>query len=77
MDRATAERVLELLTEAGQRVNQAIGLAFESGDADSASRFRRVGGRVMGEIHLELVLPIFDRFPDLVPDHLRSSFERD
>jgi hypothetical protein len=72
MKHETAEKVLPLLMEASARVNEAIARVFEEEDAESAHRFRRIGGQVMGEIYLELMRPIHEEFPDLVPEELRS-----
>jgi len=73
MKRETAEKVLPLLMEAAARVDQAIARVFEGEDAAAAHRFRRIGGQVMGEIFLELVRPIHEEFPDLVPEELRPG----
>ena len=72
MKRETAEKVLPLLMEASARVNQAIARVLEEEDTETAHRFRRIGGQVMGEIFLDLIHPIHEQFPDLMPEEIRS-----
>jgi hypothetical protein len=72
MKRETAERALPLLMEASARMNEAIARVFEQEDAETAHRFRRLAGQVMGEIYLDLIRPIHEEHPDLLPEELRS-----
>jgi hypothetical protein len=72
MKRETAEKVLPLLMEASARVNEAIARVVEKEGAETAHAFRRAAGQVMGEIYLDLMRPIHEEHPELVPEELRS-----
>jgi hypothetical protein len=36
-------------------------------------QYRRAAGRIMGEIFVEILQPLYDEHPDLIPDQLRAT----
>jgi len=71
MNETMASEVIRRANNITAELDDMVRLAMESGmDAEEFHQFRRTVGGVMGEIYLELLLPIFKNFPHLTPAEL-------
>jgi hypothetical protein len=71
MNEDAAKQILVILDEASARLNEVVRLAQAHSSEDEFHRVRRTVGRVMGDLHLDVGVPIFDTYPDLVPKTFR------
>ena len=71
MHRAAAETVEGVLREVSARLDETIGVVRANSTEDEFYRYRQLVGRLMGEIFLEILQPIYTEHPDLVPNELR------
>jgi len=71
MDRDTAEKLVAIYHRLDHCLNEATVLIGTIADAEEQRRFRRPVGEMMQSAWVELMLPIFRKFPDLDPDETR------
>ena len=71
MDRQTAAQVEAIMREICGRLDHSVRLVMDATGADEFHEYRRKIGRVMGEIVLEVMQPIYDEYPELTPVELK------
>jgi len=71
MNEDAAKQMLVILDEVSARLNEVVRLAQAHGSEDEFHRIRRTVGRAMGDLHLDVAVPIFDAYPDLIPEAFR------
>ena len=70
MRHETAARVVQLMLEFGQRLDEVVAILQQECDTDEFNAYRRGVGRVMGAMLLDVMNPIFEEHPDLKPKDL-------
>lgn len=75
MERAIAERLMELFLSLDQPLNSATELADQIQNSDERKLILRGLGEVGGRIFTDLMVPIIRQFPDLDPT--RGMTDRD
>lgn len=70
-DENTAAEVSQLFLEFGKRIDQSIALVKETAPPEEFSAYRRAAGRVLGEMLLEVMNPLYKKHPGLKPKGLR------
>ena len=70
-DEKIAARVSELFVEFSRRIDQSIALVKETASPEEFSAYRRAAGRVLGEMLLEVMNPLYQKHPGLKPKGLR------
>jgi hypothetical protein len=70
MERKTAETVIELMLRHGQELDESVRSLQGVVDAREFERYRKAVGRIMGEMLLEVMNPVFAEHPDLKPPQL-------
>ena len=66
----TAQQVSQLMLDISEQLNQSIFLVQDRVTAEELALYRRAVGRIMGEILLEVLNPLYQEHPELKPDPL-------
>jgi hypothetical protein len=69
-DAAAAKQVSELMLDISSRLNQSVLDVRDTASAEEFAVYRRAVGRIMGEILLEVLNPLYARHPQLKPEGL-------
>jgi hypothetical protein len=69
-DKEVATRVSLLMLEFGAKLNESVALAKERCSDAEFKAYRTVVGRLMGEMLLEVMNPLYVEHPDLKPKEL-------
>jgi hypothetical protein len=72
MDKQTAKEIERIMRETLGLLDHSIEIVMDNCDDKEFNDYRRLVGKLMGEIHLEIICPIHEQYDDLVPDALRS-----
>ncbi len=73
MDRATAEQIVTIMRDVSTRINTSIRIVMDNCTQHEFHRYRRLAGGLMGEIFLEILMPIYKEHTDLTPPELKQS----
>lgn len=65
MDREAAATACRMIEEIVEKLEAFAAFAYESGAGESA---RQAVGACIAELDMEILEPIYERFPDLMPD---------
>ena len=71
MNREIAKMIVDLMLRQGRELDDSVRAVQSSEGAEEFNRYRLAVGRIMGEMLLEVMNPIFDEYPDLKPPQLR------
>jgi hypothetical protein len=63
-------QVSELMLDISERLNQSVLAVQGAGSAEELAVYRHAVGRIMGEILLEVLNPLYARHPQLKPEGL-------
>ncbi|MBK5143866.1 hypothetical protein I2494_09065 [Budviciaceae bacterium BWR-B9] len=66
-----AESISDLMLKIGKDINESIILVQAECSPDEFSAYKLAAGKVMGEILLEIMNPIYEMHPDIIPDELK------
>ena len=72
MNRSDAEKVNKLVSEMFDRTNQILLVVNNSYDVELRKNARLAIGKVIAELDLEILEPIYKQFPDLRPPELEA-----
>ncbi len=70
-DRALAQEVSACMLECGAKLNELVARAQVVCPESEYSNFRLAIGKIMGEMLLEVMNPLYAQYPDLKPEQLR------
>jgi hypothetical protein len=73
MDRITAGQIDTVLANVVRQLDSSVALVQAKCDADEFQRYRRIIGKVMGEIFVEIQEPLYNKYPELTPPGLRQE----
>lgn len=71
MKKEIAAQISSLMLEYGARLDQSIQLVINHGTEEEVEKYRRAVGKIMGEMLLEIMNPIYSEYPDLKPPQLK------
>jgi hypothetical protein len=72
MDLATAAKVEAIMREVEGRLDESIAIVMDNCDHDEFHRFRRLVGKLMGTIFLDVLQPLYETYPEMTPESLRK-----
>jgi hypothetical protein len=72
-NKETAKEVEEIMRQCSSLLDTSIRKVMETCPQDEFEAYRRVVGRIMGGIYLDVMQPIHLKFPDLEPPELRRG----
>ncbi|HEV8146948.1 MAG TPA: hypothetical protein VGP79_11225 [Bryobacteraceae bacterium] len=67
-DPAVAEKISALMLDVTARLNDSVWMVQEHQGRDGSADYRLAVGRVMGEILLAVLNPLYGQYPDLKPE---------
>ena len=70
VNRVTANAISDLMVEFAARLDKSVLEVQLASPAEEFSRYRAAVARIMGEMLLEIMNPIYDEHPDLRPKEL-------
>jgi hypothetical protein len=70
MKKDVAIHVSNLMLEYGKKLDDSVALVMQHGTEAEALQYRKAIGKIMGEMLLEIMNPIYEQHPDLKPDEL-------
>jgi len=73
MQKEVAEEILALMLEYSGKLDQSTQRVKDTCTEQEFVRYRRAVGTVMGEMHMGIMLPIFNEYPDLEPDEMKPG----
>ena len=71
MRREVAEEISTLMLEYGAKLDKSVRLVVACSSENEAVRYRRAVGKILGEMLLEIMNPIYSEYPELKPPQLR------
>lgn len=71
MQKQVAEQVPALMLEYSGKLDQSVQLVKDTCTEEEFLDYRKAVGRIMGEMCVEIMWPIFHEYPDLEPDELK------
>ena len=72
-DHSTASKVEKMMREVGAVINESIGVVLAGGSESEFEAYRRTAGKLMGDIYVEILAPIYASHSDLTPPELRRD----
>ncbi|WP_444935805.1 hypothetical protein ACJJIW_16870 [Microbulbifer sp. JMSA004] len=70
MKKEVAGEIVSLMLEFGARLDQSVALVQDNCSKDELVSYRRAVGKLMGNMLLDIMNPIFNEHPELKPDEL-------
>ena len=77
MQLQVARQVLALMLEYSGKLDQSIQLVKDSCTEQEFLDYREAVGKIMGEMCVEIMWPIFKEHPDLEPDEMKPQPKHD
>lgn len=77
MDRTVAEGINLTFLDLSAKIDRAIGMVMKDCDKEFAAIYRQLGGMVMGLMFTNLLMTIYQEYPDLTPAKLRETRRQD
>ncbi len=71
MDSETARQVLDLAHGAGALLDRSIQKMMDNCPQEEFLEYRKAVGHIMGAIYFDILQPLYERYPDLVPPEMR------
>jgi hypothetical protein len=71
MKKETAQQISLLMLEFSAKLNESVELVAAEGDANDTKYYKTIVGKLMGEMLIEIMNPIYKEHPDLKPPQLR------
>ena len=71
MKKDVAQQISSLMLEFGAKLDSSVELVVANGSAVEALRYKRAVGKILGEMLVEIMNPIYAEHPDLKPPQLR------
>ena len=70
MKKEAAVEIVDLFLEFGAKLDESVVLVQQNASPDEFNNYRLSVGKMMGEMLVEVMNPIFEEYPDLKPDQL-------
>jgi hypothetical protein len=67
MDRATAEMVSDLMLDIGAKLNESVTIVQQTSTEAEFEWYRKAIARLMGDMLLDVMNPIYIQYPELKP----------
>ncbi len=70
MKSSEAEELSHLLARIGAYLDQSTAFVQDHDSIENFSEYKRVIGKLMADLFLNAMTPLYERFPELLPDYL-------
>jgi hypothetical protein len=75
MTPSEAKELSHLLARVGGLLNQSAAFVRDHDTEENFIGYRTVVGKLMGDLFLDAMTPLYKRFPDLLPDYLGGPYK--
>ena len=75
MKRELAEQIVSKLHKATVEIDETIALVQKECTDEAFREYRRAAGYAMGYLFTDIIRPIFQEYPDLMPEEMRNGDE--
>jgi hypothetical protein len=75
VDKKEAEELSILLMQVSGKLDQSVRFVMDKDTQENFESYRSNAGKVMGELFLEMLQPLWDRYPELRPVEMDGSYE--
>jgi hypothetical protein len=73
MQREVAEEILALMLEYSGKLDRSVRLVKDTCSEKEFLIYRKAVGKIMGEMYMEIMWPIFHEHPDLEPEEMKPK----
>ncbi|MGO9431253.1 hypothetical protein [Rhodoblastus sp.] len=73
MSRANAETISKLALGVSEDLNSILIELLEDADDQKTTEYKKLIGSILGEIYFGVLRPVYDLYPDIAPDELKTS----
>jgi hypothetical protein len=70
MDRATAQRISALMLDYGAKLDESVDFVKTRCSDEEFNRYKEAVGRILGNMLLDIMNPLYEEHPDLRPPNL-------
>jgi hypothetical protein len=70
-----AKEISHLLLRIGAHLQQSAAFVRDHDTAENFTQYRDVVGKVLGDLYLDAMVPLYHRFPELQPDYLGGTYK--
>ena len=71
MNQEVATKVIELMLDVGARLDNSVALVQDNCSEAEFCAYRQAVGKLMGTMLLDIMNPVFDKYPELKPEQLK------
>ena len=75
MTPSEAKELSHLLARVGALLDQSAAFVRDHDSESNFIEYRKVIGKIMGDMFLDAMTPLYRRFPELLPDYLGGSYK--
>ncbi len=75
MKRELAERIVSMLHKVTMEIDETIAIVQKECTDEEFHEYRRAAGYAMGYLFTDIIRPIFQEYPELMPEEMRSGDE--
>jgi len=72
MDKQVAAGIVTLIRECSDKLNVSIQTVKDSCSKQEFVDYRKAAGRIMGDMQVEILRPIFKEYPELEPEEWKA-----
>jgi hypothetical protein len=70
-----AKDLSHLLARIGSHFVQSVAFVEDHDTTENFTEYRKVVGKLMGDMYLDAMVPLYHRFPELLPDYLDGPYK--
>jgi hypothetical protein len=75
MTSGEAKELSHLLARNGAHLDQSVAFVRDHDTTENFTEYRKVVGKLMGDLYLDAMAPLHRRFPELLPDYLDGPYK--
>ncbi len=75
MTLSEAKELSHLLARIGSHLVQSAIFVEDHDTTENCSEYRKVVGKLMGDMYLDAMAPLYRRYPELLPDYLDGPYK--
>jgi len=73
MKQSDAQTISKLALRASDDLNSILIELLEDADAEKIAEYKKLIGSLLGEIYFSILRPIYELYPDLAPEELKTN----
>ena len=75
MTLSEAKELSHLLARVGSHLVQSVAFMEDHDTTENHQQYRDVVGKLMGDLFLDAMMPLYHRYPELLPDYLNGPYK--